>query len=98
MCPGETVKAWRELRLCPEAIAIKKAVLIAKLWREVSERGSKGGLARALSTADKLHEGAKDLVGGRFKKKDFNKLEIIGEFDTEEPSENPRCKAAIAER
>ena len=85
------------LRLCPDAIAIRKAVLIVMLRREALASGSKGGLASASNTLGRLQEGKSFLVEGLFRKKALNSFVKVGALETMEPSSNPLCTTAIAD-
>ena len=72
MCPGAVDNACNVLRLCPDAMAVRKAVLTVKSIREALAMGSKGRLARASNTLGRLQEGSNFLSLGRLRKKALN--------------------------
>ena len=97
-CPGSIDKAWSALTLWPDAMATRKAVLMAKQCKETLWSGSKGASAKALRTTGRLQAGSKVFSGGRFRKKDLHKLERIEDSEIEDPSWKPLWQEAIAER
>ena len=66
---GAAGSARSALRRWPDAIAIKKTVLIVTSLSEASARGSKGAFARASNTQGRLHVRRNFRAGGRSKKK-----------------------------
>ena len=89
MRPGAAESAWSALRRWPDAIAIKKTVLIVSSLSEASARGS--------NTPGRLHAGRSFRAGGRFRKKARIKPLRDGAIEIHEPSAKPVWKAAIAD-
>ena len=90
--------ACRAQRRCPKAMASKNTVLTVTSFRDASRRGSKGGLARAASTAGRLYDGRSFRTGSRFRKRAHTRRPRHGAVETPVPSENLVYVAAIAER
>ena len=71
MWPGAADSAWSALRRWPDAIAIKKTVLMVTSLSEASARGSKGAFPRASNTPGRLHAGRR-FRAGNLKKGNHN--------------------------
>ena len=97
MWPGAAGSARSALRRWPDAIAIKKTVLIVTSLNEASARGSKGAFARASNTQGRLHVGRNFRAGGRSKKKRAPNQSETVPVGTHEPSGKPVWMAAIAD-
>ena len=97
MCPGAVDRACKILRLWPDAMASKNAVLHVTLTRDALAIGSKGDLASASNTFGRLHEGSNFREGGLLRKKALNNLVRVGALEIIVPSGKPHWTTAIAD-